>query len=348
MRVAVVGASGYAGLELVRIVLRHPELELVAATSQKRAGTPVAEAFPGLRSLLDLDFEPADAGALAGRIDVAFTALPHGTSAGLVAELHKAGVAVLDIGADFRLRSREVFAQWYGEHQAPELFGQAVYGLPEVYAEDLKTARLVAAPGCYPTCALLPALPFVREGWVARSGIQVMAISGVSGAGRTLDDGFLYAELDGNARAYKIAAHRHIPEIEQELSLAAEENVTITFVPHLIPASRGMLATIALRAVPGSDALDLAATHALLSHAYADAPFVRVLPIGQSPAIQSVRGSNFCDVAAVADERNGTLVLLSSLDNLVKGAAGSAVQCMNLMCGLEETLGLARIGLHPQ
>ncbi len=347
MRVAVVGASGYAGLELVRIVLRHPELELVAATSQKRAGTPVAEAFPGLRSLLDLDFEAADAGALAGRIDVAFTALPHGTSAGLVAELHKAGIAVLDIGADFRLRSREVFAQWYGEHQAPELFGQAVYGLPEVYAEDLKTARLVAAPGCYPTCALLPALPFVREGWVESRGIQVVAISGVSGAGRTLADGYLYAELDGNARAYKVAAHRHIAEIEQELSLAAGDDVTVTFIPHLIPATRGMLTTISLRAAPGSDALDPAAAHALLLRTYSEAPFIRVLPIGETPSIQAVRGSNFCDVGVAVDPHNDTLVVLSAIDNLVKGAGGQAVQALNLMSGWDETTGLMEAPLLP-
>ncbi len=347
MRVAVVGASGYAGLELVRIVLRHPELELVAVTSEKRAGVAVGEAFPALRGLLELDFEPADASALAGRIDVAFTALPHGASAALVAELYKAGVSVLDIGADFRLRNRETFTQWYGEHQAPELFGRAVYGLPEVYGEELKTARLVAAPGCYPTCVLLPALPFIREGWVERSGIQVTAISGVSGAGRTLDDGFLYAELDGNARAYKVAAHRHIPEIEQELSLAAGEDVAITFVPHLIPASRGMLATIALRAVPGTDALDPDAAHGLLSRVYADAPFVRVLPIGESPSIQSVRGSNFCDVAVATDPHNNTLLVLSAIDNLVKGAGGQAVQCLNWMRGWPETTGLLEAPLLP-
>ena len=347
MRVAVVGASGYAGLELVRIVLRHPELELVAATSEKRAGTPVGDAFPALRGLVDLEFESADAGALAGRIDVAFTALPHGTSAPMVAELHKAGVLVLDIGADFRLRSRDTFAHWYGEHGAPELFGQAVYGLPEVYGQELASAKLVACPGCYPTCALLPTLPFVREGWVERQGIQVMAMSGVSGAGRTLADGYLFAELEGNARSYKVAAHRHMPEIEQELSLAAGNDVTITLVPHLIPASRGMLATISLRGVPGSLALDVGAAHSLLERTYAEHPFVRVLPIGEVPTIQGVRGSNFCDVAVVADPHNGTLVVLSALDNLVKGAGGQAVQALNLTQGWDETTGLLEAPLLP-
>jgi N-acetyl-gamma-glutamyl-phosphate reductase len=347
MRVAIVGASGYAGLELVRIVLRHPKLELVAVTSEQRAGMPVGEAFPALRSLVDLDFESANAEALAGRIDVAFTALPHGASAGLVAELYKAGVTVLDIGADFRLRSRETFQQWYGDHQAPELFGQAVYGLPEVYAAELKGARLVACPGCYPTCSLLPSLPFLREGWVARHGIQVMAMSGVSGAGRTLSDGYLFAELEGNARAYKVAAHRHMPEIEQELSLAAGEDVTISFVPHLIPASRGMLATIALPAAAGSRALDAEAAHGLLSRSYAGAPFVRVLPLGEIPAIQSVRGSNFCDVAVSPDPHNGTLLVLSAIDNLVKGAGGQGVQALNVIKGWDETTGLLEGPLLP-
>lgn len=350
MRVAVVGASGYVGLELVRIVLRHPELELVAATSERRAGTPVGEAFPGLRGLVDLDFEPADADALTSRpggIDVAFTALPHGTSAALVAQLHKAGVVVLDIGADFRLRSRETFTHWYGEHQAPELFGRAVYGLPEVYAEELKAARLVAAPGCYPTCALLPSLPFLREGWVETSGIQVTGISGVSGAGRTLANGYLFAELDGNARAYKVAAHRHMPEIEQELSLAAGDDVSVSFVPHLIPASRGMLATVSLPAAAGSDGLDVGAAHALLARSYANAPFVRVLPIGEVPSIQAVRGTNFCDVTCVPDPHNGTLLVLSAIDNLVKGAGGQAVQALNLMKGWDETTGLLEAPLLP-
>jgi N-acetyl-gamma-glutamyl-phosphate reductase len=344
MKVAVVGASGYSGLELVRIVLRHPELELAALTSEQRAGQPVADAFPALRGLVDRDFESADAASLARRVDVAFTALPHAASAPIVAALRKAGVLVVDISADFRLRDLAVYEEWYGEHKAPEIFGQAVYGLPELYREELAGAELVAAPGCYPTSVLLPLLPFLREGLVEPAPVFVDAKSGVSGAGRTLQGDFLFAELDGNARSYKVAAHRHVPEIEQEASRAAGEAVSVTFVPYLIPAVRGIATSVLLRP---RRPLSGGAAREVLERAYAGAPFVRVLPEGEMPSLQSVRGSNFCDVAAVADERRGTLVLLSALDNLVKGAGGQGVQCLNLMRGWAETAGLLEAPLVP-
>ena len=337
MKVAVVGASGYTGLELVRIVLRHPELELVAVTSEQRAGRPVGEVFPALRGLVDLSFEAVDTASLAGRVDVAFTALPHGTSAHVVSELYKAGVLVVDLSADFRLRSREEFDRWYGEHEAPELFGQAVYGLPEIYGAELPGARLIAAPGCYPTSALLPSLPFLRSGRVERSGIFVDSKSGVSGAGRKLEDGLLFAELDANARAYKVADHRHSPEIEQELSVAADSPVQISFIPHLIPTVRGILTSVLMRL---NEPMEAAAAQAMLEDAYAQAPFVRVLPAGEAPSLQAVRGSNFCDVAVVVDARNQTLIALGALDNLVKGSGGQAVQCLNLASGWPETTGL--------
>jgi N-acetyl-gamma-glutamyl-phosphate reductase len=343
MRVAVLGASGYAGLELLRLVLRHPRLELVAATSEQRAGERVGECFPALRGLVDLAFEPADAESLAGRVDAAFTALPHSTAAPLVAGLRKGGVTVVDISADFRLHSREDYDAWYGPHGAPELFDAGIYGLPEVYGEALRGASLVAAPGCFPTGALLPMLPFLREGLVEPSVI-VDAKSGVSGAGRTLSDGFLFAELDGNVHAYKVAAHRHIPEMEQEAGLAAGEPVGVTFVPFLLPAVRGIATSVFLR-----PRQPLAADRArdVLSRAYRDAPFVRVLPLGESPSLQAVRGSNFCDVGAFVDERHGTLILLSAIDNLVKGAGGQGVQCLNLTQGWDETEGLLEAPLLP-
>ena len=344
MKVAVVGASGYTGLELVRIVLRHPQLELVAVTSEQRAGQALGEAFPALRGLSDLCLEAVDPAALASRVDAAFTALPHGTSAGVVSELHKAGVVVVDLSADFRLRSREEFDAWYGEHQAPELFGQAVYGLPEIYGSDLPGARLVAAPGCYPTSALLPSLPFVRAGVVELGGIFVDSKSGVSGAGRKLEDGLLFAEIASNARAYKVADHRHTPEIEQELAQAAGTGVQISFIPHLIPTVRGILTSVLMRL---RAPLDGAAAQAILEDAYADAPFVRVLPEGATPSLQAVRGSNFCDVAAVVDSRNQTLIALAALDNLVKGAGGQAVQCLNLVNGWPETSGLSEAPWLP-
>jgi len=344
MRVGVFGASGYAGLELLRLLLRHPKLEISVVTSEQRAGQPVGEAFPALRGRLDLAFDAAEPERLASRMDLAFTALPHAASAPTVAVLREAGVAVADISADYRLRDRAVYEAWYGPHGHPELFGKAVYGLPELYRDQLAGAQLVACPGCYPTSAVLPLVPFLRAGLVETAGIVIDSKSGVSGAGRKLDAGFLFAELDENAKAYKVADHRHAPEIEQEASVAAGKPVQVTFVPHLLPTVRGILTAVYCRPTqPVSTARALA----LLQEAYADEFFVRVLPEGETPTLASVRGSNFCDVAAIADERNGTLVLLSSLDNLVKGAAGQAIQCANLMAGFPETEGLLETAFLP-
>jgi N-acetyl-gamma-glutamyl-phosphate reductase len=344
MRVAVVGASGYTGLELVRIVLRHPRLELVAATSEKRAGQPVGEAFPALRGLVDLAFESVDPAALADRVEVAFTSLPHATAAPVVAALRKAGVSVIDISADFRLRDLETYREWYGEHGAPELLGQAVYGLPELYRDQLVGAELVAAPGCYPTSALLPLVPLLREGLLEPSPIFVDSKSGVSGAGRKLEEGLLFGELDGNSRSYKVVDHRHVPEMEQEASLAAGESVRVTFVPYLIPAIRGIATSVLVRP---RRPISSESARAVLESAYGDAPFVRVLPPGETPSLAAVRGSNFCDVTAFADQRGGTLVLLSALDNLVKGSGGQGVQCLNLMRSWPETTGLLEAPLAP-
>jgi N-acetyl-gamma-glutamyl-phosphate reductase len=338
MKAAVLGASGYSGLELLRILLRHPGIEIAAVTSEQRAGQPVGDAYPALRGCLDLRFEAADPERLASRVGLAFTALPHAASAPAVAALRKAGVAVADLSADFRLRELATYQAWYGPHAAPELLGRAVYGLPELHREALRGAELVACPGCYPTSVLLPLAPFLREGLVESAGIAVDAKSGVSGAGRKLEAEYLFAELDENSRAYKVGhAHRHAPEIEEQAAAVAGEPVRVTFVPHLIPAIRGIVTSIYCRP---KRRLDSAQARAVLAAAYAGEPFVRVLPAGETPSLAAVRGSNFCDVAAVADERNGTLVLLSALDNLGKGAAGQAVQCANLMLGLPETAGL--------
>jgi len=345
MKVAVVGASGYTGLELLRILLRHPRVEIAAVTSEQRAGRPVGEAFPALAGLLDLRLESADPAALADRAELAFTCLPHAASAPTVRELRKAGVRVIDLSADFRLRDPAVYAAAYGEHAAPELLGQAVYGLPELYRDALPEAELVAAPGCYPTGMLLALAPFLRAEQVRDEVLWVDAKSGVSGAGRRLDAELLFAELDGNARPYKVGgAHRHVPEMEQEASRAAGRSLQVTLVPHLIPTTRGILTTVYVR--PRSD-LSPARARALLEEAYAAEPFVRVLPEGGLPSLAAVRGSNFCDVTAVLDERTGTLLLLSALDNLTKGASGQAVQCMNVACGWPETEGLLEAPLVP-
>ena len=343
MKVAVVGASGYTGLELLRILLRHPELEIAAVTSEQRAGQPVGEVFAALRGRLDLDFEAADPAALAGRVELAFTALPHAASAAAVAALRAAGCRVVDLSADFRLHSRETYERWYGPHPAPALLEEAVYGLPELHREALRGAELVAAPGCYPTSVLLPLAPLLCAGLVETRGIHVDAKSGVSGAGRTLAEGYLFAELDGNCRAYQPGhAHRHAPEIEQEAGVAAGEEVRVTFVPHLLPTTRGIATSVYVR--PRGD---VARARRVLEEAYADEPFVRVLPEGEPPSLQSVRGTNFCDVALFEDARNDTWILLSTLDNLCKGASGQAVQCANLVCGLPETMGLLDTAPQP-
>ena len=345
MRVAVIGASGYVGLELLRATLRHPDFEVVVATSQQRAGQPVGEAFPSLRGQLDVVLEAVDASSIAHRVDFAFAALPHAAAAPTVAALRERGVPVSDTSADYRLHDLAVSEATYGPHKAPELVGKAVYGMPEFYREPLRGAGLAAVAGCYPTSVLLPLVPFLRAGLVETQGLVIDSKSGVSGAGRKLDEGFLFSELDGNCMAYKVGnEHRHVPEIEQEATTAAGEGVTVTFTPHLLPTIRGIVTSVYARPRASLSAAD---AREILLDAYADEPFVRVLPEGETPALASVRGSNFCDVAAFADERTNTLILLSALDNLVKGAAGQAVQCANLMCGFPEERGLLELPIVP-
>jgi N-acetyl-gamma-glutamyl-phosphate reductase len=346
MRVAVFGASGYTGLELLRLLLRHPRFELALATSEQHAGEPVGEAFPSLRDRLDLRFTAAgEAVALAGRCELAFTALPHAASAPTVAALRKAGVPVLDLSADFRLRDPAVYREWYGEHPAPELLRGAVYGSPELHREAVRKAELVAVPGCYPTSALLPLAPFLRERLVEPTGLIIDAKSGVSGAGRKLEAQYLFAELDENCMAYKPGhEHRHTPEIEQEASLVAGAPVRVSFVPHLLPTIRGIVTSVYARPL---ERISTADAREVLGRAYANERFVRVLPPGATPSLAAVRGTNFCDVAAVADAGNGTLILLSALDNLCKGASGQAIQCANLMRNLPEEAGLLDTALVP-
>jgi N-acetyl-gamma-glutamyl-phosphate reductase len=346
MRVAVFGASGYTGLELLRILLRHPQFELAVVTSEQRAGDPVGEAFPSLRGQLDLRFTAsADAQALAREVDLAFTALPHSASAPTVAALRKAGVPVVDLSADFRLRDPAVYREFYGEHPAPQLVQGAVYGLPELHREALRKAELVAVPGCYPTSAILPLAPFLREGLVEPRGLVIDSKSGVSGAGRKLEAQYLFAEQDENCMAYKPGhQHRHTPEIEQEASLLAGSPVRVSFVPHLLPTIRGIVTSVYARP---RKPISAAQAREVLVRAYHGERFVRVLPPGETPSLAAVRGSNFCDVAAFSDEGNGTLILLSALDNLCKGASGAAVQCANLMRGLPEELGLLGTALAP-
>ena len=282
MRVAVIGASGYTGLELLRILLRHPQVELVAITSERSAGRPVADVFPAFRGLLELQFEAVEPGALAERVDFAFAALPHAASAPVVSELAKSGVRVVDLSADFRLLDLGTYEAWYGAHAAPEWVGRAVYGIPEFYREAMADAQIVATPGCYPTSTLLPLAPFLRAGAIDPTAVIVDSKSGVSGAGRKADEAMLLAEMGENCRAYKVGgAHRHVPEIEEQASQIGNAEVRVSFVPQLLPAVRGIATSVYARP---TQALSSAGAREILAEAYAAEPFVRVLPEARPPA----------------------------------------------------------------
>jgi len=349
VRVGIVGGTGYAGGELMRIISQHPGAQVVYAASRNQAGQAVAATHPGLAGIVDLEYEPIDTAAMAARCDVVFLAVPHGASMSLAAELVAQGVKVVDIGTDFRFRDPAEYRRWYGrDHQQTELLQEAVYGLPELHREAIKAARLVANPGCYPTSVLLGIAPFVHGGVIDTAAVVVAAMSGVSGAGSTPGPMYHYPEATENVRAYGVPGHRHTGEMEQGIRhlLAARGGgeVMVSFVPHLVPMSRGILATLNLRltqALTTQDALHL------LREYYRGEPFVRVVGEDRLPQTKAVLGSNFCDVTARVDERSGRLIVLSAIDNLVKGAAGQAVQNMNLMFGLDETLGLQAPGLYP-
>ena len=337
-RVIVIGASGYTGEELVKLLLSHPAVELAAVTSRQHAGKPLAQQIPALMGRTELKFSTAELDKLLkAKPAVVFLALPHGVSAEYVGPLLKAGVAVIDLSADFRLKSEKVYEEFYGaKHSAPELLKDAVYGLPELNREKIKNAKLVASPGCYPTSILLGAWPAIRNEMVGTRGIVADSLSGVSGAGRKAEVEYLFVECAGSARAYGIPKHRHLSEIEQELSLMAGEKVTISFTPHLIPINRGILTTLYFD-LAGKISQEEA--QRIYEKSYAKEPFVRVLT-DTLPEIRNVVGTNFLDLAVRVDPRTNKLVVITSEDNLLKGAGGQAVQSMNLMLGLPETTGL--------
>jgi N-acetyl-gamma-glutamyl-phosphate reductase len=340
-KVAVVGASGYSGEELVRLLIRHPHAELVALTSRQVAGQAMGAVYPrfcGMR-YSELPFIPSEIGAIvASGARIAFLALPHGVAHEFAGPLVAAGLRVIDLSADFRIKDVAVYADFYGEeHRAPALAAASVYGLVEVYREAIRGAQLVASPGCYPTSILLPLIPLLREGLLEPGSIQVVSMSGVSGAGRNAKVEYLYAECNESVRAYGVPKHRHLAEIEQELSLAAGAQVQINFTPHLIPVTRGIHTTIYAQPRAGVDAGRVGEA---LAKAYAGCPFVRLLNGASLPDIKNVANTNFLDVAWRLDPRTGRLIVLSAEDNLVKGAAGQAVQSLNVMCGWPEESGL--------
>lgn len=340
---AILGASGYTGAELLRILSRHPGADLQVLTAERQAGKSVAEVHPHLAGL-DLPPLVAMAEADLSGVSAVFACLPHGASQEIIAALPD-HLRIIDLSADFRFADRGTYAQWYGrDHAAPELQGEAVYGLAEIAREAVKTARLVANPGCYPTASLLPLTPLLKSGLIDAEGIIIDAKSGVSGAGRALQESNLFCEVSEGFAAYGVAAHRHAPEIEQGLSGAAGSPVAVTFTPHLSPMNRGIFATIYVRYAGGANAEGLRAE---LGAFYSGAPFVRVLEEGAMPSTRHVRGSNACHIAVFADRRPGCAILLSVIDNLVKGASGQAVQNFNLMFGLDEAAGLDGLSLSP-
>jgi N-acetyl-gamma-glutamyl-phosphate reductase len=339
----ILGASGYAGAELLRLLARHPGLQVAWAAGDQAAGQPIAARYPGLRAAYgELSFCSLEEGLEKGA-DVLFLALPHGRAATIDPAALGARLLV-DLSADFRLHDPAAYPVWYGvEHPRPEQLGAWPYGLPELHREQLRGADRVAVPGCYPTAALLAIAPLVGAGLVEPDGIVIDAKSGLSGAGRSLADPYLFAQANENVTPYAVASHRHTPEIEQELGLAAGRPLAVTFTPHLVPATRGLVATCyATQAGAGQD------PHACLAAAYADEPFVDLLPPGGGwPATRAVATTNRAQVAAVADPRTGRVVAAAAIDNLVKGAAGQAVQCANLALGLPETAGLDLVPPGP-
>jgi N-acetyl-gamma-glutamyl-phosphate reductase len=343
IRAAVLGASGYTGADMIRLAALHPAIKLTTLIAKGHAGQSLAQVFPHLASL-DLPALVTPEEADWDEIDVVFCGLPHGTAHGEIKKLPKR-VKVIDMSADFRLRDPTTYTEWYGgTHGAPDLIKEAVYGLSEHYRDAIKSARIVACPGCYPTGVLLALLPLAKAKLIESSDIIIDAKSGVSGAGRSLKQNILFSEAGEGLSPYGIGNHRHVPEIEQELGLASGASVTINFTPHLAPMSRGELCTSYVRMAGKTKAADL---RNALAKAYAHSPFVRIVDEGVVPATQHVRGSNFCHIGVFADRIPGRAIVVSAIDNLVKGSAGQALQNFNLMYGFDETTGLAQLPLFP-
>ncbi|MGY6213642.1 N-acetyl-gamma-glutamyl-phosphate reductase [Methylolobus aquaticus] len=340
--IGIVGGTGYTGVELLRLLALHPQIRITAVTSRADVGRPVAEAYPNLRGAVDAHFVPAEVASLMD-CDVVFFATPNGTAMRMAPELLARGILVIDLAADFRLTDPDTWADWYGEpHACPQLLPEAVYGLPEVNRESIRAARLIACPGCYPTAVQLGFLPLLEAGLIRFDGLIADVKSGVSGAGRKAELPLLMSETGESFKAYSAARHRHWPEIVQGLERLVGAPVGLTFVPHLLPMIRGIHAT--LYAQLADSAADL---QQVFETRYADEPFVDVLRPGSHPDTRNVKGSNRCQIAVHRPQGGSTVVVLAVIDNLVKGAAGQAVQCMNLALGWGEDLGLRGIGLYP-
>jgi N-acetyl-gamma-glutamyl-phosphate reductase len=343
-RIGVIGATGYTGVELLRLLLNHPETEVTVLTSRKYAGVRIEEVFPSLTNRLRLKCEELDYDEISKKADFIFTAVPHKTAMETVPPFYQRGKRVVDLSADFRFKEATLYERWYQKHTCPDLLRETVYGLPEFHRQKIKEAKIVGNPGCYPTGALIPLIPLLRKGIVSAENIIIDSKSGVSGAGRDLVLGSLFCEANEGVKAYKIFEHRHVPEIEQELSLLAQKKVEVTFVPHLIPMNRGILTTLYVSLIQKAKTEEVLKA---LRDDYKVEPFVRVYPKGKLPNTNDVKGSNYCDIGINVDEGSSRMVIVTAIDNLVKGASGQAIQCMNIMLGFPETAGLHSLPLFP-
>ncbi len=343
-KVAVLGATGYTGLELIRILYVHPEAEVVFVSSRTHAGERLASVFPELTGLFDVEVHDTDPRAVPRDVDLAFVCLPHKAAMDVVPALLQKGLKVVDLSADFRFRDRAVYEEWYQPHSAPDLLGEAVYGLPEIHREKIASARLVANPGCYPTSVILGLAPLVKKGLINTSTIIASAASGATGAGRGVAQALHFCEVNESFRAYKVAEHRHTPEMEQELSSLAGHGVKITFIPHLAPMLRGIFATIYADLTDNMETRDL---ETLYEEFYREDRFLRVLKQPALPDTVHSRGTNLVTLGVRVDKRTGRVVVLSTIDNLNRGAAGQAVANMNLMLGMDETRGLDVLPWRP-
>jgi N-acetyl-gamma-glutamyl-phosphate reductase len=344
INIGIIGATGYVGIEIVRLLQNHPEINISTVVSQNFVGKKISDVYPNLRNVFDMECEELDIDKISEKADIFVTALPHGVSKEVIPQLVKKGKRIVDHSGDFRYKSVEVYEKWYNiKHGMPELLDISVYGLPELHREAIKTAKIVGNPGCYPTCSILGIAPLIANKLVETKNIIIDAASGVTGAGRSTDLPYQFCECTENFKAYKVSTHRHTSEIEQELSLLAGEEIMVSFTPHLAPMKRGMLSTIYANLTCKKSASQLID---LYKEFYKDEYFVRILDEGTLPETKHVAGSNYIDIGIVVDKRLNRAVILSAVDNLGKGAASQAVQDINIMCGFPEHTGLVTPGLY--
>ena len=342
MKVTIIGATGYTGAELIRLLTQHPKVEIEIITSNSFVGEKISDIYPSLTGIIDQECQELDVEQIAKETDLAFTALPHGISMDIVPHLVEQGLKVIDLSGDYRYQDLATYEQWYKEHSSAQLLKVGTYGLAEANSLAIQNSSLVANPGCYPTASLLALLPLVQSGIIKKEKIIIDAKSGTTGAGRKLSRGTHFSETDGNFKAYKVANHRHRSEIEEKLSLAQEDSVEVTFTPHLLPVKRGILATIY------ADLAQDKSTEELIHYYnqfYENTNFVRILD-NKLPQLKYVVGSNYCDLGVKVDQERGQVIIVSAIDNLIKGSAGQAIQNLNLMAGWDETTGLEQIALY--